>query len=50
MADDTALTPGLQQTKERAIARLTKHYTSDHIEVEDFESRLDELYKARSLG
>lgn len=50
MTDDTALTPGLQLAKERAIEHLTRHYTSDHIEIEDFESRLDLLLKARSLA
>lgn len=51
MSDHPApLEPPLQQRKERAIEALTRHYASDHIDLDEFENRLDRLYTARSVA
>lgn len=48
--DDTPLPPtALRERRERIIEALTVHFSSDRIDAEDFERRVDLAYRAQSM-
>ena len=49
MADLPARTPEVQERREKAIETISRHYTSGQIDIDEFETRLDRLYRAGSV-
>lgn len=50
MTDLPARAPAIRERREQAIETISRHYTSGQIDLDDFETRLDRLYLARSVA
>ncbi len=50
MTDSRVPAPLLGEQRERAVRRLGAHFAEDHLAVEDFERRVDQVYAAASVA
>lgn len=50
MTNQSVSLPAIDLQKERAVNALTRHYTSGHIDLDQFEGRLDSVYGSSTVG